>query len=261
MDITGSCEFWDSKPFVDAANILTAADEPLRALTLLDQLPGFYRDHMPVEIHELRKRILANLTPPTWYMQEKPSPHFELYGDNVPNVFSQFVTGLLRGQKVWKDVHDANARGEVPNIVDLGPGEFWLPIGMKHLGGQFGYRGIGISAAHDSAARPYLAGVSSDFAKADIFVACEIIEHLHHEQDIRTEFERYAPDASIVHISTPLYSFDGRQCQLDWEAKKGLGHVRTYTPQEFYHVVSRMFPEFKWDMVRSSVMHLRGERA
>lgn len=262
MDMTGSCEFFHSKPFIDAANILCAADEPLLALKVLDSVPAFYRDHRPIDIQELRAKIYKHLATPIFYMQEKPSPRFAESNtvEDVPKLFSEYVTHLLRGQMILADVQRMNTLGQTPNILDLGPGEYWLPIGMKYLGGRFGYRGIGLCDANENASRPYLTEVPSDFDKADIFVACELIEHLHHEQDIRTEFERYAPDARIIHISTPLYTYDGRMESLDWEAKGGLGHLRTYSPHEFFRVVQGMFPEFRFSQYQSNIMHLRGER-
>lgn len=259
-DYTGACLFFDQKPFIDAANILVASDEPLRALDLLSNLPAFYRDHMPKEIHELRARIYRDLATPIFYQKELPSPNYT-NPETVGELFAATVDGVLRGQMILKDVLEFNDTADyAPNIIDLGPGEYWLPIGMKHKGARFRYTGIGLCDANESASRPYLSGVLPSQDKADIFVACELIEHLHHEQDIRVEFERYAPDAKIIHLSTPKYTFDGRAEQLDWQQKKGLGHLRTYTPREFHEVVARMFPEFEIKLINSRIMHIRGVR-
>jgi len=75
-DYTGACAFWDSKPFMDAANILAASDEPLRAIDLLNNLPGFYRDHIPHEIQELKTKIYQDLATPIFYQKELPSPNY-----------------------------------------------------------------------------------------------------------------------------------------------------------------------------------------
>lgn len=261
LDLTGSCQFFDSKPFIDAANILVAADEPLRALKLLEGLPGFYRDNIPSEIHELKRRIKRDLATPTFYMEEKPSPRYadDNAVNDIPKLFGEYVTTLLRGQLIQKDVLEMNH--SIPSILDLGPGEYWLPIGMKYLIGRlFSYKGVGLCNSNEAGARPFLDDLFPYLGKPNIFVACELIEHLHHEDDIRTEFERHAPDASIIHISTPKYSFDGRADQIQWENKKGLGHLRTYTPREFHNVVARMFPEFQWKLWDSQILHMRGER-
>ena len=91
-----------------------------------------------------------------------------------------------------------------------------------------------------------------------IFIACEIIEHLHHERDIRTEFERAKAQADIIHMSTPKYTFDGRIERLNWKEAGELGHLRTYTPAEFMRVVTRMFPEYTFALYDSQILHLRG---
>ena len=264
MDMTGSVEFWDSKPFIDAANILTAADEPLLALKVLDSVPSFYRDNIPTDILALKNKIRKHLATPVFYLQEKPSPRYadDNAVEDIPKLFASYVESLLRGQMILKDVRDINSEKLCPVIVDLGPGEYWLPIGLKHLGADFHYRGIGLCDSNRLGAAHFLSvNEMASEGRADIFVACELIEHLHCEQDIRTEFERNAPDAKIIHISTPLYTFDGRASQIDWEAKGGLGHLRTYSPTDFFAVVSRMFPEFKCALTVSQIMHIRGERA
>lgn len=251
----GWCEFFDVKPFIDAANILVAADEPLRAIQLLDNLPGYYRDFIPKEVIELKKSIYALLATPAFYQS---NPYDQLVRVEKSTAA---LENTLRGMCIWDDVQFYNKQNITPHIIDLGPGEYWLPIGLWKKRALFTYQAIGLCSKAHEKAMEYIKQFYLDTPPKDrpkIFIACELIEHLHHEEDIRVEFERINSDADIIHISTPLYTFDGRKAQIDWQKKGDLGHLRTYTPKEFFSVVTEIFPEYNWELKLSQVMHMRG---
>lgn len=252
----GKCEFFDVNPYLQVSNQLVAADEPLRALEVLKLVPGYYRDNPPPELEAQRLAILALLATPTFYANNVHD--FRVQEEGAGDL----VQGLLRGQLILKDVQDYNAKGLMPHLIDLGPGEYWLPIGLKKLGCKFTYLGVGLCEeakrkAHEILKDNLWSGVTD---RPKIFVACEIIEHLHHEEDIAVEFGRLNANADIIHISTPKYTWDGRNVRLDWnKPDRDLGHLRTYTPGEFQNVVMRMFPRsYKWAYYDSTVQHMRG---
>ena len=237
----GSCEFFDSKPWLDAANILTAADEPLMALKLLEMVPAYYRDKKPKEFKELKNQILKMIATPSWY--SKQLDHI-----SEPQEGQMLVNSMLRGLMVKKEVSELNAKGLVPHIYEFAPGTFWLPIGLKEDGLKFQYSYTGLQRDGD-----FSNGISNG---PSIYCAFEIIEHLHFEEEIRIEIEKFGVEPDIIHISTPLYTFDGRQQSLDWK-NKDLGHLRTYTPGEFASVVMKMFPGYDISLYPEQVMHLR----
>jgi len=248
----GACEFFDPKPFIQAANILTAADEPLMALKLLELLPGYYRDHTPAAITSFRAEILKCLVTANWYSK---------CHDTIlhPNHAVELINGTLRGREVFKDVAALNAKNIIPHITELAPGEFWLPIGLLALGCAFDYYPIGLNKEAEQKAKEFIAFTRPKPEQVKIYCAFEIIEHLHNESDIRVESERLGIVPDIIHISTPLYSYDGRMESLNWiKDKKDLGHIRTYTPNEFAQVAMRMFSGYHWSLIPERVMHLRG---
>lgn len=264
MEATGACEFFRIQPFLDAANILVAADEPLRALQLLDNLPGFYRDNIPVEVFELKTKIQAALATPTFYQKDFVERDWDM--QQMAEQASALVDGLVRGQQVLKDVQEYNKQNITPHLIDLGPGEYWLPIGLLAKRCLFTYQDIGLCWQYRDKAKKYLEQIYCETVPQDrpvIFVACELIEHLHYEADIAVEFHKIKANAEIIHLSTPLYTFDGRANQLDWwaEKKAALGHLRTYTPKDFWNVVTTQFPTYEWELTRSQIMHLRGARS
>lgn len=258
MSHTGICDFFDSKPFIEAANILVAADEPMRAIQLLENLPGYYRDNPPAEVTEVVRTIQSKLATPAFYMHN-------IFDEGVNDQTAHLaLDSLLRGVLIQQDVKKYNDLGLIPHIVDLGPGEYWLPLGLKTKGYKFTYRDIGLNTAAKAKADALLSDfdVSKRRSEKDptIFVACELIEHLHHEKDILVEYLRAGITADIIHISTPRYTFDTRKERLEWRRYGDLGHLRTYTPTEFQKIVIEMFPSYNWGYCDDEIMHMRGRK-
>lgn len=245
----GAIENWDPRPWLDKANILTAYDEPLMALKSLEDVPGYYRDHKDPQIEALRRKILSKLVTPHWYM----NCHDSILGKEESKNMIQYT---LRGSQMLKEVKALNEKGLTPLIVEFAPGEFWLPIGLWEHGCRFSYVPIGLS---EKALNEFNTQYPTyEMATSPtIYCAFEIIEHLHFESDIQIEIERLGLKPDIIHLSTPLYSFDGRASSLDW-GNKDLGHLRTYTPNEFAQVAMKMFRGYSWKLIPDQVMHLRG---
>jgi len=196
-------QFWNSEHFIKAADILVAADEPLKAIQLLDNLPGYYRDFPPQEILDMKKDIKAKLATATFY-QKEDSPGIGTYEDIKP-----VASTLLRYELIKNDVSEYNKAGKTPHLIDLGPGKYYLPIGLKGDGLKFTYQDIGFNGPSQMSFLDQHADLYKTKAPVDspvIFVACEIIEHLHHEDDIAAEMHRTGCSPDIIHLSTPKYT-------------------------------------------------------
>lgn len=257
MDV-GAIENFDVTLWTKLANFLTAYDEPLMALEVLKKLPGYYRDNVPAEIIDLTSRIQARIATPTFYANN--IEHDIATGEQGV----QFINGTLRGKLIHDEVKALNDKGFFPHIFELAPGPYCLPLGLRALGLRFSYCAKSLNPETVAKARLELGSMWSDRPpgiQKNIFIACEIIEHLHYVDDIAAEYYRYGMKADFIHISTPLYTFDGRASSINWE-DKDLGHLRTYTPDEFVKVVLPMFfpNDFSWQLHKTPVMHLRGEK-
>lgn len=253
----GGCEFFDEKPWIYAANQLVAADDPIRALQLLELLPGRYRDNCPSDIIRLKQDIKAKLATPSFYASNKE--------DHIDESASakETIERSLRGQKILEDVEAYNKQGVIPHIVDFGPGTYWLPLGLAAKRALFTYSDIGLCGGARQQNLKYLEPYLTTDKPKDrptIFVACEIIEHLHYEDEIAVECYKTGLIPNVIHISTPLYSFDGRNESLNWRDKVAQPHLRTYTPDEFFQVVRKMFTGYEWEFFPANIMHIRGTR-
>ena len=258
MEDIDRIEFWDSKPFIDAANILVASDEPLRALQLLDNLPGLYREYVPQEVAELKGLILSKLATNSFYATDRDD---EKLPD--PEVFKSKLERLLRWKLIYSDVREYNLEGVTPHIIDFGPGEYWLPIMLQYYGCKFTYQDIYVSHSIRAQAMERLGDIFLPKPPSDrpvIYVACEILEHLHFENDIAVECLKSGATPSIIHVSTPRFTYDISKARLDWKRFGELGHLRTYTLSEFYWTISKMFPDYKMQAYDSKILHVRGVR-
>lgn len=238
-------------------NCLLHADETERALLVLDNLPAFYRDNMPPNLKKLRDDIV----------RARITPHGYLDCDYDSEVTLEKATGnisLSRFQFVQDDVERFNKADKHPHIVDCGPGEYVIPIGLKSKGLQFTYEPLSM----DQKARAKFDDLNStdviydnaaDKTSPYIFCALEIIEHLPDPLDLATEaLSHYTGSPDVIHMSTPLYTYDGRI--KEWNKVGGLPHLRAYTPNEFFMTANKIFPGYKWDLFPGQIISLRGVR-
>lgn len=237
------------------------ADETIRALDLLSNLPAYYRDHVPQEVIGLRREVQKRLASASFYAT---SADYEL---SAPAENYIGLQQTLRGQLIIQEIKLLNDKGYIPHIIDHGPGEYWLPRLLKHFQRLFTYEPIYVNHPSFVHYKQYFekelvqirkekeAKTPDDLQRPVIFFAGEIIEHLWREDEIRWEMERSVGLADIVHISTPTYTFDW-PC-TDWKVKKDLGHLRAYTPSEFDSTIKKMFPEYEVTSLMTAILHAR----
>jgi hypothetical protein len=252
MQKVGTLIRFDPKPFIDAANILMEADETERALALLENMPGYYRDVPPKEVADFKREIMAKI----YTVQDYACND----GDSILRDIDlvSLAKALPRGKMLMDDISEANESGFAPHIVDYGPGDYVIPLGMHGMGLKFTYEPIGLHDASMQEAKKYLESRWETNAKRrSWFVAYEIIEHLHNPAEIRQQFDRIET-CERVYMSTPLYTF-ARGNPL-WREKK-CGHLRTYTPDEFVGYAKKYFREFNWELYPQEIMILRGKKA
>lgn len=237
--------------FLDTAKELLRADETERALWLLDNLPAYYREHVPKAVVELKNEILKKISTTQKYINGV----YELEVMDLVN--GNGMDETLRGKMIIKDVEFLNNLGHTPHIIDYGPGEYWLPIVLHKHGLKFTYQDIYLNKFARNKALPLLDPylIEPNKNEPSIFVAYEIIEHLWQEHEIKTQLLYNHGPADILHISTPAYTYD-TDC-TDWNQKDELGHLRAYTPQEFSEILTKLFPEYTTFLYVSRIMQMR----
>jgi hypothetical protein len=241
------------------AEFLISTDELALAQELLTKgMPGFYRDNVPEEVKRLRQELFRFLM------------NSEDYAKNWQDLAlvdaersKGIVTSVLRGKLILKDVEELNEKGKTPHIIEMGPGEYWLPVGLHAHGCKFTYHGIGLHGEAQTKAKTLMGDSWRERIPGEpvIFAACELLEHLWNPYEIPQTLAKTGHEADIVHLSTPLYTFGFGK--LDWRDPKfdgQGGHLKTYTPQEFMSIAQDLFPGYSLIYYHSQIMSIRGNK-
>lgn len=229
---------------------LARADEIERALSVPNLLPAYYRDNPPPEITKLANDIMAKIATIDFYKNT----------DFYPGIVDlDSVTKTLRYELLVKDVKRLNKMGFVPHIVDYGPGEFWVPICLNDLGLDYTYQPIVLNDVSFNKTKHLFDSKlrSKKTGQPSIFLALEIIEHLWNENELKINMLQSAGFCDIVHVSTPKYAHN--YDNLNWLSTGTLGHLRAYTPTEFFTKIQDMFKEYgDFTFYDSGILHARG---
>lgn len=235
---------------------LVQADEVERALLVLDNVPAKFRANPPPVLVRLRDQIIGALCTTHAYMSSglDSKVSAEAAVDNLRY--------NIRGQLIEAEVKRYNEQKLMPHIVDVGPGEYFIPLALAQLGYRFTYWDVGVDPETAKQAHPLLALNRQPKKLTDqptVFMALEIIEHLPETRDLTVECLRHCgwwPER--VHLSTPRHCYD--ENEKDWRKPCGLPHLRAYTEAEFIAEAKKLFPNYEWQMYSSHIQSLRGLR-
>lgn len=233
--------FFNVDVYLAAAEMMINSDEVERALWMLDNMPAYYRENPPKRAIEIREALHRQLFTSVQYRGIYKSV----------NISPEHTAAHwpLRAQILEDIVAKENANDSKPHIMELAPGSFFIPEGLKHKGRHFTYEHKSIDDTDYPQEEP------APGAKI-IFCAFEIIEHLANEWEIYQNYLKFQRPSNSVLISTPLFTFAGGL--PDWETRP-LGHLRTYTPNELHKICAEMFPNREWTCNMDSTIVFRGD--
>ena len=237
--------------FIDVMQELARCDEIENALKIPGMLPGYYRDNPPEAITYLKNEIMANIATVDFYKNTDFFPGPVDYED---------IKGTLRYELLVKEVKHLNNIGYVPHIVDYGPGEFWVPVCLNKLCLSFTYQPISLNDVSFNKAKhlfEHNLRAMPPQGQPTIYLALEIIEHLWNENEVLINMLSAAGSCDIIHVSTPKYTHNYEN--ESWLDTGTLGHLRTYTPMEFFTKVQDMFGSYSDFMFYDGgILHARG---
>lgn len=240
-----------------AVEQMITAEEIETAFYMLEHMPAWYRDNMPIEAIKLREQLYTRLYTTLDYQAVDCSKAIVGYSQGIyPGDFK-----ISRVQAIIELVKELNRNNQNPHLVELGPGSYVVPFALMDAGCQFTYQAEGLNQANHELAIEKLAKYwdwwDEECEKPTIFISLETIEHLHNPNEIY----HYALKTGIAFdhlvISTPLYCWMGgfgHWHQMD------LGHLRTYTPQEFANQVVKWWPGYSYQMQLSDEIVIIGKK-
>lgn len=244
-------EKYDQESLENVVLDLVNCDEPERALLVLDNVPAYFRDNPTPTMTVLRNQVQKAIMVASDYVMD---PH----DSKLPEGDTAFQS--LRGQLFDHDVTKCRDLGYSVDVVDFGPGNYWLPLSLTER--DIGYQPIGLNLPVAIQMNERMKPMTNRFGKRQkairIMAAMEIIEHLPDTREIAIQAAKHGP-IDIIHLSTPLYCFDPK---LEKEWPDIQPHLRAYTPIEFLQEAMRLFPNFAWASyhVQDQPQSLRGVR-
>lgn len=264
----GRPKYFNIDQYISIVEQLVISDEVERALLLLDNLPAFYRDNVPINVMKLRAYIQKKLCTPMAYIEDhshikETRNLIALSKDEINETLMDYIgrAFLIKGF-----VKKLNEEGKEPYIVECAPGSYWIPIGLKKNDCKFKYYGPSLNKEHEKYAHNYLLGTwyyvdpgteIRTWVEPTIFTCFELIEHLHEPDEILHNYLKHNIEFNHIFLSTPKYCINGGN--PDWH-NGDLGHLRAYTPNEFTSFAIKNWPLYKWTLYDHPTMILHGEK-
>lgn len=255
----GRPRYFNPAMYLSIVEQMIVADEVERAFWMLDNMPAWYRDNKPIRAIEIKDQLLKRLY--TSYDYFKAESEIEINNLTLASKedINLILNNLLRSRIMSKLCQELNDKGIVPHITELAPGNYWLPIGLKHNQIEFTYNSMSLDQESKSVIKKYLRETYSENSRnaVQIFVCFELIEHLRFEAEIYQHYLKEGRYFSHILLSTPKYTVN--TAQASWYTSD-LGHLRAYTPTEFGQFAMKYWPNFNWEIAADDNMVLLGKR-
>lgn len=258
QQFVGRPYYFNLDQFIITVEMLICADEIQTALYLLDNPPGWYRDHYPAELRAIKDRIYQQS-----YDQFDYANDADEAGFTREQVSEQCLTQYTypRADILFNDLKELNAKDKVPWIFEISPSHGWLPVGFKDRGIRFDYYGKNINQPALAKVMRWMEQEWLPKPHADqlkILVCYESIEHMPNPHDFIQAAHKIGESFDFIYASVPMYTLCGGL--PDWKTRR-IGHVRTWTPREFLRFLDQGFPGYKWQPYLGHSMVFKGMKS
>lgn len=246
--------YWNLDTHIAAVSQLIRADEIQMAIQLLDMVPGWQRDNYPKELTEIRNTIFKQTYDQIEYATDDEEADCCREMGEVqwigPYCYprAEVIQTLIRSFEPPK----------VPWIYDLGCSHGNMPLGLIKGGYEFTYKGVGMNHRIIQKLKEWTKDKWMDRpvdGQRTILYCTEVIEHCMNPLDIVHSAYKTGVNFDHIILSVPMYCLGGGL--PNWNTRR-LGHVRTYTPQEFIAFADKHWPGYKWILYKSASMVLHG---
>ena len=251
--------FWNLSNHVIAIEQMICADEIQIALKMCDEIPGFYRDNYPPELTEIKNTLYKQLYDNFDYSSDFAEANFTK-DEVIAQCFSNYT--YPRADILANDIkahHRDDTEYIVPWLFEISPSHGWLPVGFDHHDLHFQFCGKNLNQPALAKIKEWLRpGVWTDEpfpGQEKWLVNFESIEHMMNPHDLEQSSKKMGYEWDRIYLSTPKYTLGSGLS--DWKTRR-LGHVRTWTPNEFSDFAKKAWPGYEWALWPAHSMVLRG---
>lgn len=255
MNEVGKPIYWDLEIHIKAVIQMIRADEIQTALTMIDSVPGYYRDNMPKELIDIKKKLYQNTYDQIEYAtDDEEADCTREFGE------AQWDNGYMfpRAQIISELIKSMFPRS--PWIFDLGCSHGNLPLGLIKSKHSFLYYGAGMNYRIQQKVKGWIGDHWSEKPinnQPTILYCTEVIEHCFHPEEIIHSAYKVGVDFDQILLSVPKYTLGGGL--ENWDTRR-LGHVRTWTSREFLAFADNGFPGYQWKLYDAHSMVLVGTK-
>lgn len=244
---------FDPEKYCDAIEMQIMSDEIITALWMIDNMPGWYRENPYPRALEIRSNLYKQLMTTQDYVMDIS----ELDSSNAKQLTDDAFT-FPRWDVARNWVRMANEQGFIPHIHELGPANYWLPLGLLREGFKFTYNAssIHVGSIHYQKELRDVWNSKPDTKTPVAFICFEMLEHMWNPDEIYHYFEKLDLKPHTIMLSTPCNTIYGG---MDNWSTRTLGHLRTWTPSEFQDFASK-FRGYNFTLLKHHSMVLEGRR-
>lgn len=251
----GRSAYFNLDNHIIAVEQLIASDEIEMALKLMDMIPAWHRENYPEELTEMKKILYKNLYDNFDYASDSDEA-----GWTKEAAESQFGTAYTfpRAEVLREIVARYNRQGETPWICELSTSHGLLPLGMAKEGHKFSFFGKNLNHQALVKLKDWLGPIWRHFpfdGQPKIFVFCEALEHAYRQEDLLNSYMKLGIEFDEIVLSVPNGTLGGGL--PNWKTRR-LGHLRTYTVNEFFQLANKFFPGYEWKCFPSVSIVLHG---
>lgn len=251
--------FWNLDNHIIAIEQMICADEIQTALKMCDEIPGWYRDHYPVELMDIKNTLYQQCYDNFDYSSDLAEASFTR-DEVIEQCFSPYT--YPRADILAADIKlqtQVMPKPSAPWLFEISPSHGWLPVGFDHHGLKFNFCGKNLNQPALFKIKEWLThGVWQDAPGKDQekwLINFESLEHCWNPHDLEQASKKVGHVWDRIYLSTPKYTLGSGLS--DWKTRR-LGHVRTWTPGEFSEFANKAWPGYTWNLWPAHSMVLRG---
>lgn len=246
--------YFDMDKYLDQVEDMIRTDELKFALVMLENVPGWYRDYPTERQIKIKNTLLGQCYDDFDYANDFDEANWT-YKDIVEQCLSDYT--FPRANVVAEELEALNKENKKPWIFEISPSHGWLPLGFEHKGFKFDFCGKNLNQKAMEKIKLHLKcwRHHPEESQQKWLVCFESIEHMWDEYSFERSAKKLGHTFDKIFLSVPMYTLGGGL--PDWSTRR-VGHVRTWTPTEFWNFANKIFPGYKWIITTAHSMVLKG---